>query len=712
MKKFLLVLVLLLSTSVYVSADEGMWLLQYLEKMNIKDMRSKGFKLSAKDIYNLNGNAIKDAIVIFGGGCTGEIVSSEGLLLTNHHCGYGAIQQHSTVEKDYLENGFWAMDRKEEIPTPGLSVTFIREIKDVTDMILPSLNDDMSQWDRQSKIMELSAEIERNAFEKGSSRRASVSSIFGGNQFLLVVTERYGDVRLVGAPPSSIGKFGGDTDNWMWPRHTGDFSMFRVYSDKDGKPAEYSSENVPYKAPSHLNISLKGYKAGDFAMVIGFPGSTNRYMTSYEIDYMLETDNPNRIYVRGERQELMMEDMLANDTVRIQYASKYSGSSNYWKNSIGMSRGLKKLGVRAQKEETENAFRAWVESDPARMEKYGKALPMIKDYVEGRASAAGNMQILSEALMRGTEIITAVRAGGGITNGKNMLDSARIEASKRNMEAFYKDYSPTTDRKIAKRMFAIVRDMVDKEKLPSTFGFIDASFGGDVDAYIDYVYDNSLFANREAYLEFMEDPDATVLANDPAYKMTREVTEAYNKLVPEMAKYQEFYEKGHRLYIEGLMEMNKDKNYYPDANFTMRLTYGNILPYDPQDAVTYHYTTTLGGVISKEDPDNAYEFTVPDKLKELYKNKDFGPYGGKDELVVNFISNNDITGGNSGSPVLNAKGQLIGLAFDGNWEAMSGDIAFEPELQRCINVDIRYVLFIIDKYAGAGYLLDEMTIVK
>ena len=710
MKKSFIALLAALMLAPALRADRGMWL-PALIGTRIKDMRSKGFRLSAEDIYSVNKASLKDAVVLFNGGCTGELVSGEGLLLTNHHCGYGAIQSHSSVRHDYLTDGFWAMNRSEELPNPGLYVSFLVRMEDVTAQVLDGVRDDLPEARRDS-LIRLNAARVADAAVRGTDCRADVEPFFYGNQYFLFVYRNYTDVRLVAAPPSSIGKFGGDTDNWMWPRHTGDFSVFRVYSDRDGQPAEYSKDNVPYAAPAHLTVSLKGYKPGSFAMIIGFPGSTERYKTSYEIDYTLGTDNPNRIFIRGERQKLMMEDMLASDEVRIQYASKYAMSSNYWKNSIGESRGLKKLKVRDTKLATEKRFTEWVNADPARKEKYGEALPLIRKAVEGRAPYMDRLQYFSETLLRGTEIIQAAGIARPLVGKDNRLDSSKLESVKKKLEAFYKDYSPSTDRKIAKRMFGILRDSIAPEHLPSSFVVIEEQFGGDVDAYVDYVYDNSAFADRSRAEALLASPTVEALLNDPAYKMRREVVKTYNALIDPINSFSEDFARGHRLYVAGLMEMDADRVFYPDANFTMRLTYGQVLPYEPQDAVSYNYFTTLDGVIAKEDPENAYEFSVPEKLKELYRTKDYGPYAEKGVLHVGFISNNDITGGNSGSPVMNAKGQLIGLAFDGNWEAMSGDIAFEPALQRTISVDIRYVLFIIDKYAGATRLIDEMTIVR
>lgn len=705
---------LLVATGLQVRADEGMWLLPYLQKLNIKEMKAKGLKLSTDQIYNVNGNSLKDAIVIFGGGCTGEIVSANGLVFTNHHCGYGSIQRLSSVEHDYLENGFWAMNYSEELPCPGMSVTFIRSIEDVSDQILPKLNDSMSEEQRQQCVDSLSKAITKAALPENSTKEAFIESFFGGNQYLMFVVERYKDVRLVGTPPSSIGKFGGDTDNWMWPRHTGDFSIFRVYSDKEGKPAAYSKDNIPYSTPTHLKISLKGVKPGDYTMIMGFPGSTERYMTSYEIDQVLNISNPNRIFIRGERQKLMMEDMVASEKVRLQYANKYAGSSNYWKNSIGESRGLRKLGVKGQKEALEARFRAWVNEDPARQQKYGNALDLIKESIHELNPILNYRQYISEALLRGTEIITFAKMADVllVDSLPNGLDTAAVAKYLKGVSNIYKDYNTPTDRKIAKRMIRIVYDSLSKEERPDIFNVIDSLYAGDVERYVDDLFDNSLFATQERFETFLNNPNAEQLKNDPAYLLSKSVSRAYSRDDKRVKELNNQYERGHRLFIAGLMEMMPDHKFYPDANFTIRLTYGQVLPYRPSDGVIYDYYTTLEGVIAKEDPSNPLEFTVPDKLKELFKNKDYGQYAEDGTVRVGFLSNNDITGGNSGSPVLNGKGELIGLAFDGNWEVMSGDVAFEPELQRTISVDIRYVLFVIEKYAGATRLIDELTLVK
>ncbi|MBD9301182.1 MAG: S46 family peptidase [Alistipes senegalensis] len=678
------------------AADEGMWMLPYLQKMNAKDMKARGCKLSAEEIYSMNNSSLKDAIVIFGGGCTGEIVSPDGLLFTNHHCGYGSIQALSSVEHDYLKNGFWAMSRAEEIPAPGLKVRFIRKIVDVTSDVLGAVPD-IAGGEERSRLVAEHAEAVKSRFEaENPGMEISVKPFFGGNQFFAFVIEVFSDVRLVGTPPTSIGKFGGDTDNWMWPRHTGDFSIFRVYAGPDNKPADYAPENRPYKAEKFLKVSLNGYDEADFAMIMGFPGSTQRYMTSYEIDRMLEVENPQRIFIRGERQAILKEDMAASDKVRIQYASKYAQSSNYWKNSIGMSRGIKRLDVKGRKQEQEAAFRAWAAKNTLPTEGYVDALDKIRESVEETLPSYASLQYLQEAFLRAVEILTPARYSGS-------LKGAELEKA---LKGFYKDYNMPTDRRVAKRMFRIVKE--NCKELPSVFAeVIDKRFGGDTDAYVDYLYDNSVFADEQRALAAVV--SGKELKEDPAAVLSESIVGKMRELSKAQKEGRQKYADGHRLYIAGLMRMQPKKAWASDANFTIRLTYGRILPYNPADGIRYNYYTTLKGVMEKENPENPTEFTVPAKLKELYAAKDFGRYANaKGELPTCFLADCDITGGNSGSPVLNAKGSLIGLAFDGNWEAMSGDVAFEPELQRTIAVDVRYVLFVIDKFAGAGWLLDEL----
>ena len=715
MKKIYLLLVgiFVLATSA-VKADEGMWLLTLINQLNIKQMNQEGFKLTAEDIYSINKSSLKDAIVIFGGGCTGEIISEQGLVLTNHHCGYGSIQKHSSPEHDYLKDGFWARTLEEEIPTPGLSVTFLVRLEDVTSQVNAALNAQMTEQERDKAIEKIGDEIAKKAKE-GNTYRTMVRSYFGGNQFFLLVYEVFNDIRMVGAPPSSIGKYGADTDNWMWPRHTGDFSMFRVYASKENRAAEYSKDNVPYKPKKSLAISIKGVKKDDFTMILGYPGRTQRYMTSFELENQINISNKNRIYISGVRQEIILNDMLADRAVNIKYASKYSGSTNGWKKAIGQNKALKRLKVSEVKKEEERKFIAWVSENSQRKEKYGEALDLIKRSAEEGKVYTNVSQYISTALTRGVELFSMADRASKINDALVLNNPDSIKRSitryKRGIKAFYKDYNVSTDRKVAKAMFRVFFDDIKKEYRPDFYKIVDSVYQNDFNKYADFMFDNSIFADSVKLNAFIQNPTLQVIQNDPAIIAIKSI----NAKDKEIKKIQESFDvmlkKGQRIYIAGILEMNQGKAMYPDANSTMRLTYGQVEDYIPMDAVHYDFLTTLDGVMEKEDPDN-WEFVVPDKLKELYKNKDFGRYGINGKMPVAFISTNDITGGNSGSPVMNAKGELIGTAFDGNWEAMSGDIVFEKQLQRCINVDVRYVLFIVDKYAGATRLINEMKIIE
>ncbi len=707
--KRLFLLLAAVGVTLTAAADEGMWLLPYLKKMNIRSMKERGCKLSAEEIYSADRSSLKDAVVIFGGGCTGEIVSPEGLLFTNHHCGYGSIQQLSSVEHDYLKNGFWAMSQAEELPVKGLQVRFVRRIMDVTADVVGNVPATASQEEWERLTGENRKALSERLAKEHPGMEVQVKPFFEGNQFFAFVLEVYTDVRLVGTPPSSIGKFGGDTDNWMWPRHTGDFSVFRVYAGADNRPADYAPENRPYRAEKYLKVSLAGVGENDFAMIMGFPGSTQRFATSYELDRMLEVSNPQRIFIRGERQKILWEDMMADDAVRIQYASKYAGSSNYWKNSIGMSRGIRKLGVVERKRLQEEEFQRWAEANTLPEEGYMDALAKVESSVTGSTPYDAGCQYISEAFLNAVELLNF--AGAFVERGtkvKQEIDAERLRARLANG---YKNYNEPTDRKVAKRMLRIAREQM--QSLPSFYAeIVDREFGGDIDAYVDYVYDNSLFAKEASALALVDDYDPRRVEADPALPLLRSVVAKFGELNAARKEFAAPYREGRRKYVAGLMLQQPDKAWASDANFSIRLTYGRVLPYEPADGIEYRHYTTLKGVMEKENPENPAEFTVPEKLKELYAAKDFGRYADRrGELPTCFLADCDITGGNSGSPVLNGRGELIGLAFDGNWEAMSGDVAFEPELQRTIAVDVRYVLFVIDKFGGAGWLLDEMEIV-
>ena len=694
-------------------ADEGMWLLPLIQKMNGKAMKELGCKLTPKEIYDINNTSLKDAIVQFGGGCTGEIISAEGLLVTNHHCGYGNIQKLSSVEHDYLKDGYWAMNHSEELPCEGLTVTFLEYMEDVTSVVEKAQKKAAKEFKDQKNAENLVAEAidkaldeaVKKAEEKNPDCEVMIESFYNENVYYLIVYKVYKDIRFVGAPPSSIGKFGADTDNWMWPRHTGDFSMFRVYSAPDGSPAEYSPENVPLKAKNHLKISLAGVQEGDYTMIMGYPGRTTRFQTSPELKFQIE-QNDIRIAARTIRQEVMLEDMLADPKVKIQYASKYSGSSNGWKKWQGMKLAFDKLDIIGRAEQEEAEFQKWVEASPKRQAKYGSAVKDIADAVEAGREANNMFTKAYETIYRieltNFAITLVSLAGRDIRQGTDTLTA--LNNAYAAVAPKYADYSVETDRKVAKAMLKHYRDIADTE-------YAKLLKGVDIDAFVDDMFDSSMFTSAENLKKAIEESGMDIV-KDPAYGEGYEMfMECVNGQIMAMAT-EEALAKARKLYTEGLLEWKKGEPSYPDANFTMRLTYGTVGGYSPKDAVTYRHYTTLDGVMEKEDPDN-WEFVVPAKLKELWKNKDFGQYAmANGKMPVAFLSNNDITGGNSGSPIMNANGELIGLAFDGNWESMSSDVMFEPDLQRCINVDIRYVLFIVEKFGGAKWLIDEMDIVK
>ena len=716
MKKLILFLfIILFSFGSSVKADEGMWLPLLIKRLNYVDMQKMGLQLTAEEIYSINHSSLKDAIIIFGGGCTGEIVSPEGLILTNHHCGYGSIQSVSTIENDLLSDGFWATSKNEEIPIEGLKVQFLVRIEPATDQVLAGVTDDMTEKDRSEKISENKSKLVEEA-TKDNHYKARVVGFYNGNEYYTFVYEVFKDVRLVGAPPESIGKFGADTDNWMWPRHTGDFSMFRVYSSPEGTPAEYSDKNIPMKSKHYLPVSVAGVEKDDFTMILGYPGGTDRYLTSYGVDQAVNQTNMTIVKIRQEKLDIIREDMDNDEAVRLKYASKHAGTANYWKYYIGQTKGLKRLKVSQKKKELEDQFQKWVNANSARKEKYGEALTDIeKAYSKIEIYNLSNLYF-REGIYRGTEILSFSRRFRSLAEDLQDKEcdkekiASTIESLKERTEKYFKNYNAPTDVKLLGAMLKMYYDNVPANQLPEILVKIAKKYKGDFNEYAAHVFKKSIFTNKEKVMELLDNPKAKTIEKDIAYVVYADFVKNYKKLNSETREAYTKLKKGNRLFIAGLMEMQTDKKFYPDANFTMRLTYGTVQDYFPADAVHFNYFTTLEGVIEKEDPDN-WEFVVPEKLKELFNEKDYGQYGENDTLKVCFLTDLDITGGNSGSPVINANGELIGLAFDGNWEAMSGDIAFEPELQRCICVDIRYVLFIIDKFAGAQNLIDEMTIV-
>ena len=717
-KQILFVLFSLATLSIH--ADEGMWMLTDLKAQNAVAMRELGLEIPIEEVYNANGLSLKDAVVHFGGGCTGEVISSEGLVLTNHHCGYGAIQQHSNVEHDYLTDGFWAMNRDAELPTPGLTVTFIDRILDVTDYV----NEQLKKDPDPDGVNYLSPSYLGNVAERFAkaenieitpATKLELKAFYGGNKYYLIYLKTYSDVRMVAAPPSSIGKFGGETDNWMWPRHTCDFSVFRIYADANGEPAEYNENNVPLKAKKHLAISLKGIKEGDYAMIMGFPGSTSRYLTQSEVKQRMTASNEPRIRIRGTRQDVLKKEMAASDKVRIQYASKYAGSSNYWKNSIGMNKAIADNKVLETKAAQEARFAKFAK-DNNRAD-YAKVVGEIDAIIEKSNPVLYQFTCFNEILRSGIEFGTPYIVMDSLKVAVKNKDKAGIKKYTDMMKSVYesvhnKDYDHEVDRKVAKALLPLYAEMVEADALPSFYQTIQNDFKGNYDAYIDNLYDNSIFSNEKNFNKFISKPNVKALEKDPMYAFVKSKYALGDKLVKELSTALNGLELLHKTYVRGLCEMYSPEPKAPDANFTIRLTYGNVKSYNPKDGIHYKYYTTLKGVMEKEDPTNP-EFVVPAKLKELYTAKDFGRYAlPNGEMPACFLTTNDITGGNSGSPVINGSGELIGTAFDGNWESLSGDINFDNNLQRCIAVDIRYVLFIIDKLGGCGHLIDEMTIVE
>lgn len=706
----------------FVKADEGMWLPMLLGEATYKNMVECGIKLTPEQIYNANNSSLKDAIVALGGGfCTGEIISDQGLMMTNHHCGFGTIQANSSTENDYLTDGFWAMTKEQEIPA-DFGVWFLNDISDVTDQVLEGVEDGMDEGERNSIIRKNMSALKTTASE-GKNKddfAVQVKSFYYGNLYYMFTYNIFNDVRLVGAPPSSIGKFGGDTDNWMWPRHTGDFTMFRVYADKENKPSSYSQDNKPLKPKHSLPVSIAGVQDGDYAMIMGYPGSTDRFLTSWGVKQAVDVEQPARVKIRGIKLDIMDQEMSKSQKVRIQYASKYARVSNYWKYFIGQSEQLVKNKVFDKKQKIENSFSAWYKSNG--LDKtYSESLPLIENALKNSSKYTIPKVYFQEAVVGSELILFMLRNLSPRTPLFKALNSGEgVEDAKDNFlkvaESFYKDYNATIDENTLAAILSLYANDVPKEFQPELLISLNDKYKGDFKKFASNYFKKSPFKSYDLFKAWLTSDKLSVkmIEKDLVYQLKNEFLDVYrSKVITPSSNFDTDYKKGMRLFVDGLQKMGMNKA--SDANSTMRFTYGNVLPYDPADAVHYDFYTTLEGVMQKEviTKDKNHEFYVPQRLKDLYNAKDFGPYARKEDgkLPVGFLSNNDITGGNSGSPVINSHGELIGTAFDGNWEAMSGDIYFEPNIQRTISVDIRYSLFIIDKYAGAKHLIDEMNII-
>jgi hypothetical protein len=697
--------------AVQVYADEGMWVLKELNKQNLARMKELGFVPPYEKLYSENSPSISHAVIIFGDGCTGITVSDEGLIFTNHHCGFSSIQQLSSIEHDYLKSGFISQSKEEELPVPGLSVRYLKETIDVSDHINSQLVSCTNEYERLMTADSIGRAI-CDSIGENPFLAVEVIPFYNNNQYFLILYDIFSDVRMVFAPPSSVGKFGGDTDNWMWPRHTGDFSVFRVYADAGNQPAEYSADNQPYRPKYVAEVSIQGYQNNDYAMTIGFPGSTNRYLSSWGVHQRIEDNNKPRIEVRDIKQNIWKEGMNTSDIVRIKYASKYAISANYWKNAIGMNRGLGNLDIIDRKEEEEAAFAAWVEQDNERKEKYGEVLSLLEKGYSSTNEYRKVYTYLMEALANGAEIIRLARMVQSVDVTGSEEEDIDIFLEDR-IQPFFKDYDAALDQKLLPAMLQIVKARVPAQYLPDIYEKIDKKYKGDYQKYTADVFKKSRLLSYDNIVSLLKDPQSYAkLEKDPAAELSLSVIITLFELQQFMSISQYNIEKGERLYIAGLKEMYPDKTFYSDANFTMRASYGTIGGYQPYDATWYEYYSTDKGFLEKEDATND-EFWVQPEILELFRQKDFGPYGnGNGSMNLCFLTNNDITGGSSGSPIFDKNARVIGLAFDGNWEAMSGDIAFEPKLQRCIGVDIRYILYMIDKWGQCPRLIDELKLAR
>jgi len=699
-------------------ADEGMWLINLISNYNLENMQKLGFELTADQLYSINHASIKDGVVALNyGSCTAEFISDKGLLLTNHHCAYDDIQKLSTTEKNLLENGFWAKNFEEEIPVIGKTASILIRVEDVTERVLQEIKKEKEAGhDNDFLMRRISHNIEREMSVDGLE--ASLASTFEGNKYYLYYYKVFKDVRLVGAPPASIGAFGGDTDNWMWPQHKGDFAIYRVYADSTGAPAEYSVKNVPFKPAYHFNISLKGIDKNDFTMVLGYPFSTNRMLTSFGVKLLMEVTNPALIKVRGDKLAIMEKAMNSDEKLRLQYASKFFNSSNYYKYAIGQNKYLAAFDVLDIKRSTEAEFTKWVEQNPERIAKYGKVLSTLSACYDSIANYEKTDKYYQEAMLSGCDLLKFSIRGKGIESvlekkSKNYKDSsANLRMVKLTEEDHFKDYNEATDKLMFAAAVKNYMENVDPSHISIDLKKMRDRFKGDYSKMADYVYAKSFFSASDNFNKFMANPTLKVIQSDPAYIISITTLDIIYKIREKADKAKRNIRINNQLFVKGLLEMKNGDGQFPDANSTMRLTYGTVGGYSPHDAISYREFTTTTGYLEKENP-NDHEFNVKPTFKKLLQDKDFGRYADKNgNLRIDFATNNDITGGNSGSPVLNGKGQLVGIAFDGNWESMASDIYFHPELNKTVCVDIRYVLFIIDRYANAANLMKEISIVE
>jgi hypothetical protein len=700
-------------------AGEGMWLPLLISQLNEKEFRDLGFRLSPEDIYSINNSSLKDAIVLFGGGCTAELVSNQGLILTNHHCGFSNIQRHSTLDHNYLEDGFWAQSMGEELPNQGLTITFLIRMEDVTSKVLAGTLPHMSEKERSATIRKASEKLESEA-EKGTTYKASVKSFYNGNQYYLVITETFKDVRLVGAPPSSIGKFGGDTDNWMWPRHTGDFSVFRIYADKDNKPADYSKDNVPYQPRKSLAISLKGVREGDFTFVYGFPGSTQEYLPSYAVDLAVNIRNPIATQLRGEKLAIYNRAMESDMDIRLKYAVKAAGIANFWKKMLGESQGIRQAGGIGKKQDFETQFTTWLRSNPDQQVKYSSLLADYKKSCEDFKPVHRAYTYLTEGAL-GVEIIRYANGFNNLVKQCNDKKTSDVEITtmakrlKTGAENHFRSYSPAIDEAVFAALMKLYGNGCNADYQPDFLKTVTTRYKGDYEAWAHDVYKHSIFADSLKMKDFLENftrKKGKRIEKDPAYMIAISVYSfLQNSLNPELLRFYGKADSLQRVYMKAQMEMQPEKPFYPDANSTLRITYGKVAGYNPADAVNYRCYTTLDGVMEKEDPDIS-DYQVSPRLRDLYNRQDFGRYAGTDgKMPLAFIATNHTTGGNSGSPVLDADGNLVGINFDRCWEGTMSDMMYDPDRCRNIALDIRYCLFIIEKYAGASRLISEMNIV-